>query len=192
MRGKPCNLGISVYSRGLIPAHAGKTLTFPAQRTPRWAHPRACGENTTSPSASAATAGSSPRMRGKPRMKQARSVSVGLIPAHAGKTPRKDFRPLIAPAHPRACGENVDRSTVRAEKAGSSPRMRGKPLRRLSAMFSARLIPAHAGKTVYKLASGESWPAHPRACGENAWQDMLNPAYKGSSPRMRGKPSLVV
>ena len=50
--------------------------------------------------------GSSPRMRGKQRILRARVVSVGLIPAHAGKTKKRYALAVDHRAHPRACGEN--------------------------------------------------------------------------------------
>ena len=68
MRGKrlvPCEAGGRL---GLIPAHAGKTAEKPCESTSRWAHPRACGENTPPRRRSDWRKGSSPRMRGKPRL----------------------------------------------------------------------------------------------------------------------------
>ena len=70
----------------LIPAHAGKTLLSQVSRLRRPAHPRACGENGHAELCSAARAGSSPRMRGKPLECILQLVEIGLIPAHAGKT----------------------------------------------------------------------------------------------------------
>ena len=52
------------------------------------------------------------------------------------------------------------------------------------------LIPAYAGKTASPAISFAVAGAHPRVCGENR---ILFPAQcqaRGSSPRMRGKPSL--
>ena len=72
---------------GLIPACAGKTLTFPAQRTPRWAHPRVCGENIRDLAPVFQNIGSSPRVRGKPLGNRVPGGIFGLIPACAGKTP---------------------------------------------------------------------------------------------------------
>ena len=37
---------------------------------------------------------------------------VGLIPAHAGKTPGRLKVDICAPAHPRSRGENVVKATV--------------------------------------------------------------------------------
>ena len=52
-----------------------------------------------------------------------------------------------------------------------------------------RLIPAHAGKTVFEYVAGGGQWAHPRACGENASAKVTMSLSEGSSPRMRGKPS---
>ena len=50
-------------------------------------------------------------------------------------------------AHPRVGGENDAAARGGAEALGSSPRGRGKRSRVESPTFSARLIPAWAGKT---------------------------------------------
>ena len=70
---------------------------------------------------------------------------------------------------------------------GSSPRMRGKPHRRLYNDVAARLIPAHAGKTTALTATRIGLKAHPRACGENLEWFRVPRRVTGSSPRMRGK-----
>ena len=45
MRGKLTTAGNRMGTGGLIPAHAGKTLSISLVRTGSRAHPRACGEN---------------------------------------------------------------------------------------------------------------------------------------------------
>ena len=80
-------------------------------------------------------------------MIDAREVRSGLIPAHAGKTNKHAIIDNIERAHPRACGENIEAMMQEVKEAGSSPRMRGKPLRVRLGAFNFRLIPAHAGKT---------------------------------------------
>ena len=93
-------------SPGLIPACAGKTRTCSsAARTTR-AHPRVCGENTSTGSPGRTRGGSSPRVRGKRQGGPRLRGPVGLIPACAGKTQsgRHCHRPWEA--HPRVCGEN--------------------------------------------------------------------------------------
>ena len=50
---------------GLIPACAGKTTGFRADRPAAWAHPRVCGENCWAGGIATMMRGSSPRVRGK-------------------------------------------------------------------------------------------------------------------------------
>ena len=51
------------------------------------------------------------------------------------------------PAHPRACGENKEATKTAFILPGSSPRVRGKPIRIRPAGAKHGLIPARAGKT---------------------------------------------
>ena len=105
-RGKLFICSVSMRRTGLIPAHAGKTLslTWQAYRP----------------------AGSSPLTRGKPEWREMSTSDAGLIPAHAGKTKSSAQDSVEQGAHPRSRGENEDsqRSPVRGE--GSSPLTRGK------------------------------------------------------------------
>ena len=74
---------------------------------------------------------------------------------------------------------------------GSPPRMRGKrrPLR--EPPQSARITPAHAGKTGENRVERLLPADHPRACGENASWQAIPCRNFGSPPRMRGKRSTV-
>ena len=85
-RGKLSESRAIAVLRGLIPAHAGKTSS--AARCERMiaAHPRSRGENDHSDYDARLRKGSSPLTRGKPKHIDALTASVGLIPAHAGKT----------------------------------------------------------------------------------------------------------
>ena len=147
MRGKLSGRGIRVESSRLIPAHAGKTIAQLFHVSKHWAHPRACGENATGRVGEQILPGSSPRMRGKQVSGAASERTWGLIPAHAGKTREPGKARSQARAHPRACGENYRRARVKAAFAGSSPRMRGKPVFSSAGPWAVGLIPAHAGKT---------------------------------------------
>ena len=92
--------------QGLIPAHAGKTSPPRTERGGDRAHPRSRGENLEKLGGSFETLGSSPLTRGKPvRVNRDRAV-LGLIPAHAGKTPRSSLTSSPGRAHPRSRGEN--------------------------------------------------------------------------------------
>ena len=126
-------------------------------------------------------------MRGKRIPVSVEIIPRGLIPAYAGKT-LKIWLQLSKPgAHPRVCGENRRSRNRRSERAGSSPRMRGKPSKGGGDHIHIGLIPAYAGKTfLRKTVQGLSW-AHPRVCGENRSDRCGRRRESGSSPRMRGK-----
>ena len=125
-RGKPVQPLPAGCVGGLIPAHAGKTGSCPGARTPRKAHPRSRGENPPAGHPNGYSRGSSPLTRGKRRERQVRTMVIGLIPAHAGKTPCPSRSTRSPRAHPRSRGEN---SRVRPRRdclTGSSPLTRGK------------------------------------------------------------------
>ena len=187
MRGKQAEKLTHLQKRRLIPAHAGKTAVNRCQCDKPRAHPRACGENIFFGRHDVDDAGSSPRMRGKRHSRVKQLASLGLIPAHAGKTRPLEASVVTCGAHPRACGENASAEKPFEYRSGSSPRMRGKLEVAPSNACSAGLIPAHAGKT--RAAVRESWKsrAHPRACGENPIPSLIAASVAGSSPRMRGK-----
>ena len=147
VRGKLDRARESVQVGGLIPARAGKTGgRHGRSRRPR-AHPRACGENASTPPPGRASPGSSPRVRGKPANSCPVTGWGWLIPARAGKTRASPGPCPAGGAHPRACGENqTDRNGISLQ-SGSSPRVRGKRPPSRSRAGTRRLIPARAGKT---------------------------------------------
>ena len=166
-RGKPEGRLDGPEGTRLIPARAGKTAASRPADAWESAHPRAGGENITVPGRATRPVGSSPRGRGKRRTHRRRNVRCRLIPARAGKTqnsrPATRRRGLIPAragktsrctccicctmAHPRAGGENRRRRRRETAHLGSSPRGRGKHVRRCHLTGVARLIPARAGKT---------------------------------------------
>ena len=167
-RGKHTTLTGWVTSVGLIPAWAGKTLGCGSRRSSRRAHPRVGGENEEGGQFEHFAVGSSPRGRGKPVDVAASAATSGLIPAWAGKTPRRRASSAALTAHPRVGGENHCIPIVGPCIAGSSPRGRGKLVGRHGFPSRLGLIPAWAGKThVARL-------------------NLIVGA--GSSPRGRGKP----
>ena len=134
--------------------------------------------------------GTSPRTRGKHGCAQSRTTWIGNIPAHAGKTAKNTGLLLRPREHPRARGENKPTLPDELEKAGTSPRTRGKlpPQRPFS--VGVGNIPAHAGKTAPVYGPIFQTPEHPRARGENAFGDSISHVAKGTSPRTRGKQHL--
>ena len=147
-----------------------------------------CGENGPPLTLLSHTQGSSPRVRGKHPCRWRVRVLDGLIPACAGKTPRRSVQYDPCPAHPRVCGENRHGHIRLSIPRGSSPRVRGKQQPPRARRKRGRLIPACAGKTavIVGVLSG-AW-AHPRVCGENGGHSRSAARGGGSSPRVRGKP----
>ena len=186
-RGKPSVTPTRVGSSGLIPAHAGKTVTAWAGLSSRRAHPRSRGENHLRAILAAQNQGSSPLTRGKRGEGDDDAHTRRLIPAHAGKTGTRCGPRRRQQAHPRSRGENM-RIVIEVDtEQGSSPLTRGKrnsPRRRCK---PNRLIPAHAGKTSQPAKPRPHLPAHPRSRGENILSGITSCGRSGSSPLTRGK-----
>ena len=125
-RGKPAQHFVAQLLEGLIPAHAGKTDTGGVSTYGHGAHPRSRGENDHVGVHCLSPSGSSPLTRGKPLVEPYWIGTMRLIPAHAGKTPRRAARPSRRRAHPRSRGENRCAAHSRTAAAGSSPLTRGK------------------------------------------------------------------
>ena len=173
-RGKLRVLDQAKSGRRLIPAHAGKTSTKCAGSLFAWAHPRSRGENTGLTRDIAGTDGSSPLTRGKQCPLSHPPLDRRLIPAHAGKTTRWCAAWPSCPAHPRSRGENARIASLRLRLDGSSPLTRGKQASWGVGLFLGRLIPAHAGKTLYSPFAAAPSPAHPRSRGENPLENAVD------------------
>ena len=174
---------------GLIPAHAGKTYRVSFETQATQAHPRSRGENTVEIPCQMVSQGSSPLTRGKPSCLMRTIAAMRLIPAHAGKTPRRSWFTIRPPAHPRSRGENQARFPDGRRDSGSSPLTRGKHPGRRERRRRVGLIPAHAGKTRRTWPFRPSRTAHPRSRGENFSHVIRMSPSAGSSPLTRGKPS---
>ena len=174
--------------RGLIPAHAGKTSTARSRVRRRAAHPRSRGENKAADELVFTARGSSPLTRGKRQALFSTRPPRGLIPAHAGKTPRARLVVGRLRAHPRSRGENMAITAAKKLSDGSSPLTRGKRPHGHDLQPRRRLIPAHAGKTRPVICSHRVIAAHPRSRGENqaVWScrlpdGRLIPAHAGKT-----------
>ncbi len=88
-RGKPHLHNHPFIAARLIPAHAGKTFSLKLRHKQDVAHPRSRGENIIRSDKPEAVAGSSPLTRGKHEGRASPHLPGRLIPAHAGKTPRR-------------------------------------------------------------------------------------------------------
>ena len=132
VRGKLLRPSLSYLNCGLIPACAGKTIYSFRDLVALRAHPRVCGENFVAFHAASSEMGSSPRVRGKPAGSPTANRPPGLIPACAGKTWNRSQIRYMTRAHPRVCGENRRAAVKEVRSDGSSPRVRGKPVKNRS------------------------------------------------------------
>ena len=153
-------------------------------------HPRVCGERATATVLVKLSFGSSPRMRGTPPRAMGTRRRVRFIPAYAGNASRSASGVSPSPVHPRVCGERDRHEIWGMPNAGSSPRMRGTHRPPDPDGTGRRFIPAYAGNA-RELALLESpVPVHPRVCGERGCLKKQKEKQSGSSPRMRGTPTV--
>ena len=125
MRGSHHIGELKSHPPGIIPAHAGLTISLIRQSVPFRDHPRACGAHLRRELLKLRDLGSSPRMRGSPMTPEIDNNYDGIIPAHAGLT-RRDTATHHSPwDHPRACGAHGGRMVFPYCPMESSPRMRG-------------------------------------------------------------------
>ena len=192
MRGKPTVQLFTLVGGRNIPAYAGKTLVVHLLVRLKPEHPRVCGENRPLRGCWGGGEGTSPRMRGKHFLIVDPCAGDGNIPAYAGKTLQLQPDQVILEEHPRVCGENCFIIIAIIFACGTSPRMRGKLPKAFGRMWDHRNIPAYAGKTPGAPHLAEPSSEHPRVCGENVSLLRGLGVVVGTSPRMRGKPSVRV
>ena len=169
MRGSLRTICDVCAAEGIIPAHAGLTLTTFCARANAWDHPRACGAHFQLWKRARKSKGSSPRMRGSRFLLLEVVNNVGIIPAHAGLT------------------ESLYHAIYNL--IGSSPRMRGSQTFPFYTLLLIGIIPAHAGLTSRRIRATIAGWDHPRACGAHKPTSSMMRLARGSSPRMRGSPS---
>ena len=186
MRGAASSTQAPLSSAGIIPARAGSRHSQGASWPPLGDHPRACGEQFASIAGMSADQGSSPRVRGAGVLEGEHRLRRGIIPARAGSRNGATHCPSARRDHPRACGEQVERSIMSMGVTRSSPRMRGAVLLIVTSPLDSGIIPACAGSSSRSRPRGTGSWDHPRVCGEQAYLSILYISILGSSPRVRG------
>ena len=165
-----------------------------------------CGEHRSIVGIGVACQGSSPHVRGAPKLLETFAQTFGIIPACAGSTisgkawtvdcrdhPRMcgehlsfmAFSSLLAD-HPRMCGEhNVQHGTIQCYE-GSSPHVRGARRQAIEFPLRTGIIPACAGSTWVRRFQQRQQGDHPRMCGEHSGITVGLAIMAGSSPHVRG------
>ena len=151
-----------------------------------WDYPSIHGEHCTTYQHYHLSLGSSPLVRGAPRVCGAHPALPGIIPARAGSTTWDAYVHAFDKDHPRSCGEHCISATNPPYAAGSSPLVRAAPHGTHTSTPSTRIIPARAGSTHrHDLVDVEARD-HPRSCGEH--QDAMPDAsaFSGIIPARAG------
>ena len=187
VRGRVAFLEVSMVSRGIIPAGAGKRIAAIAATVAGRDHPRGCGEEPLWTLWVIKGQGSSPRVRGRDSTRRHTRFRQGIIPAGAGKRSGRTTSMARRRDHPRGCGEELPALRISPPGEGSSPRVRGRVYGKHADRERYRIIPAGAGKSFAVRALPASSRDHPRGCGEE--EVVVSPLYAepGSSPRVRGR-----
>ena len=172
---------------GLIPAGAGQTDSASMSAAAMRAHPRRCGADGWVVAEGDVGEGSSPQVRGRPKIADFTKQGYGLIPAGAGQTSGSPTRRRTRRAHPRRCGADVGPVGCGVVPVGSSPQVRGRRARVVFDGVGEGLIPAGAGQTSGWCLEGLASTAHPRRCGADQNDGDMIVLYPGSSPQVRGR-----
>ena len=112
---------------GITPASAGKTDCSINFRTSAQDHPRECGKNDISTTATGWALGSPPRVREKQSDYVAILFGLRITPASAGKTLPTRHRYSSNWDHPHECGKNSTLRNTTWPITGSPQRVREKP-----------------------------------------------------------------
>ena len=151
-----------------IPACAGSAPGRGSSRPPRPVHPRVCGERQPPVPLLSVCSGSSPRVRGAHSDGRGFTQHKRFIPACAGSARRQLNQAIFGSVHPRVCGERTILPAFKQVLVGSSPRVRGAPVRRTRKQAAHRFIPACAGSASAPALSIPACSVHPRVCGERS------------------------
>ena len=108
-------------------------------------------------------------MRGKAETFAVTNFFIGITPAYAGKSLRKQNEQRYFEDHPRLCGEKSSMTIVFFLLAGSPPPMRGKASRSRRFCSLTGITPAYAGKREVAGLFSHLRRDHPRLCGEKIY-----------------------
>ena len=167
VRGQQTFITRNLPVRRIIPARAGPTRWGRSRGRGTADHPRSCGANRPSSTASLSPLGSSPLVRGQRRPRRRYASRGRIIPARAGPTDGVVIATRRLSDHPRSCGANDGTSIGPYQNPGSSPLVRGQRDRHRILVVPVRIIPARAGPTLAGRHEARPEPDHPRSCGAN-------------------------
>ena len=145
---------------------AGKSISCSIPAEDCQDHPRVCGEKQVKVVEHCNKRGSPPHMRGKDSLRPAVASTMGITPAHAGKSTGCCKFSSRNQDHPRMCGEKFGKWSTKGRITGSPPYVRGKEQGQVMPGFAFGITPAYAGKRPVTRPLAVSDRDHPRMCGE--------------------------
>ena len=132
--------------------------------------------------------GLSPRVRGSRVIFVRQPFRLGSIPACTGKPTFSYCMPFCPKVYPRVYGEAPGSTLTPRSPRGLSPRVRGSPYVKFSALDFAGSIPACTGKPFWTRPGCCRTPVYPRVYGEASRTRGIARRMAGLSPRVRGSP----
>ena len=175
-----------------IPACAGEALDAHRGLNDIAVHPRVCGGSSESTGVPTRAGGASPRVRGKRERAGQLRGGVWCIPACAGEAMASAPRASSIQVHPRVCGGSESQTENSIFTHGASPRVRGKHAGVAPPSDQEGCIPACAGEARRGKCRCPPPRVHPRVCGGSGIFAHSSSLTSGASPRVRGKPALLV
>ena len=173
---------------GIISACAEQTRRNTALPSRAWDHLRVCGADLDILWFETVAAGSSPRVRSRPRPPTDPPDLPGIISACAEQTRRIWATRCRARDHLRVCGADCPKLASIGSHGGSSPRVRSRPCQRVEHAADAGIISACAEQTLRTVATVDAGTDHLRVCGADGVQSIFVMSPRGSSPRVRSRP----
>ena len=118
-------------------------------------------------SASRARLESPPLVRERQVLQFRSLFSVGITPAHVGKTSPKPRIRISAGDHPRSCGKDKTSNPRKRIDGGSPPLVRERHSDAVPVTQYLGITPARAGKTALTVQLISYSRDHPRSCGKD-------------------------
>ena len=112
---------------------------------------------------------------------------IRIIPTRVGTSSGLVFRKFKEKDHPHACGDKYLTLGTHIKMTGSSPRVWGQGLARLSDKSHTRIIPTRVGTRPVFYRFVQRSGDHPHACGDKSSTQLYQHIHVGSSPRVWGQ-----
>ena len=139
-------------------------------------------------SASRARLESPPLVRERQVLQFRSLFSVGITPAHVGKTSPKPRIRISAGDHPRSCGKDRGQHLTGWPISGSPPLVRERHSDAVPVTQYLGITPARAGKTPPEPGYPDRRQDHPRSCGKDCDSSLDATTVTGSPPLVRERP----